>query len=229
MAISSTDTIDTFQKLGLATTADAAKAGASKQKLGQEQFLKLMTTQMTHQDPNKPMENGNFLAQLAQFSTVEGIGTLNDSFSNFANSLTSGQALQAASLVGKSVLVPGDQGLMSLNKNISGEIVLNDKASDLKVSFLDSNGVPVKTIDLGRQEQGNISYQWDGLLDDGTYTDPGVYQVRAETTIDGSNTVLQTYVNADVESVALGNGKKGIQLDLAGLGKVSFNEVKKIF
>ncbi len=226
MAISS---IETFQNLGLSTTADANKKSTSKQELGQEQFLKLMTTQMTHQDPNKPMENGDFLAQMAQFSTVEGIGALNDSFAEFSNSLTSGQALQAASLVGKSVLVPGDQGLMSLNKNLSGEIVLNDKTSDLKVSFLDSNGVTVKTIDLGRQEQGNVSYQWDGLLDDGTYTDPGVYQVRAETTIDGSNTVLQTYVNADVESVALGNGKKGIQLELAGLGEVNFNNVKKIF
>lgn len=224
MAISA---IETFQNIGLATTAD--KVQPAKQELGQEQFLKLLTTQMTHQDPNKPMENGDFLAQMAQFSTVEGIGDLNDSFSEFANSLTSGQALQAASLVGQSVLVPGDEGLMSLNKNMSGEIVLNDKTSDLKVSFLDSNGVPVKTINLGRQEQGNVSYQWDGLLDDGTYTDPGVYQVRAEATIDGSNTILQTYVNADVESVALGNSKNGIQLALAGLGNVNFSEVKKIF
>jgi len=224
MAISATET---FQNLGLATSADKPKS--AKNKLGQEQFLKLLTTQMTHQDPNKPMENGNFLAQMAQFSTVEGIGTLNDSFSNFANSLTSGQALQAASLVGKSVLVPGDQGLVSLNKNLSGEIVLNDKASDLRVSFLDSNGVPVKTINLGTQEQGNVSYQWDGLLDDGTYTNPGAYQVKAEATVNGTNTTLQTYVNADIESVALSGGKKGIQLSLAGLGNVNFSEVKKIF
>jgi len=224
MAISS---IETYQNLGLATSAD--KVQPAKQELGQEQFLKLLTTQMTHQDPNKPMENGDFLAQMAQFSTVEGIGDLNESFSEFSSSLTSGQALQAASLVGNSVLVPSNEGLMSLTKDMTGEIALNDATNNLKVNFSDSNGQIVKTLNLGRQEQGNIAFEWDGLLDDGTYTDPGVYKVTAEADIDGNNTALQTFVNADVESVALGNSKDGIQLALAGLGEVNFNQVKKIF
>jgi len=224
MAISA---IETFQSLGLATSAD--KVQPVKQELGQEQFLKLMTTQLTHQDPNKPMENGDFLAQMAQFSTVEGIGDLNESFTSFASSISSGQSLQAASLVGQSVLVPGSEAVMSLTNDITGEIVLNDRTSDLKVNFLDSNGQTVKTISLGRQDQGNIAFKWDGLLDDGTYADPGSYQIRAEAEIDGNNTILQTFVNADVESVALGRANNGIQLALAGLGNVDFNEVKKIF
>ena len=224
MAISS---IETYQNLGLATSAD--KTEPINKELGQEEFLKLLTTQLTHQDPNKPMENGDFLAQMAQFSTVEGIGDLNESFAEFASSISSGQSLQAASLVGKSVMVPGSEGVMSLTKDMAGEVVLNDRTSDLKVSFLDSNGQTVKTLSLGRQEQGNIAFQWDGLLDDGTYADPGVYQIRAEAEIDGNNTILQTYVNADVESVALGRENDSIQLALGSLGNVNFNEVKKIF
>ncbi len=224
MSISS---IDTFQSLGLATTADKKTTG--KQELGQEQFLKLLTTQMTHQDPNKPMENGDFLAQMAQFSTVEGIGDLNESFSSFANSLSSGQALQAASLVGQSVLVPSDRAVMSLTDGLSGEIILNEDSEDLRLTYLDSNGMPVKTVMLGDQQAGNVAFNWDGLLDDGTFTDPGVYQVRAEATIDGNNTVLQTFVNAKVESVDLSQSSEGIQLSLAGLNNVGFNQVKKIF
>jgi flagellar basal-body rod modification protein FlgD len=224
MSISS---IDTFQSLGLATTADKKTTG--KQELGQEQFLKLLTTQMTHQDPNKPMENGDFLAQMAQFSTVEGIGDLNESFSSFANSLSSGQALQAASLVGQSVLVPSDRAIMSLTDGLSGEIILNEDSEDLRLTYLDSNGMPVKTVMLGDQQAGNVAFNWDGLLDDGTFTDPGVYQVRAEATIDGNNTVLQTFVNAKVESVDLSQSSEGIQLSLAGLNNVGFNQVKKIF
>jgi flagellar basal-body rod modification protein FlgD len=224
MSISS---IDTFQSLGLATAADKKTSG--KQELGQEQFLKLLTTQMTHQDPNKPMENGDFLAQMAQFSTVEGIGDLNDSFSSFANSLSSGQALQAASLVGQSVLVPSDRAIMSLTDGLSGEIILNEDSEDLRLTYLDSNGMPVKTVMLGDQQAGNVAFNWDGLLDDGTFTDPGVYQVRAEATIDGNNTVLQTFVNAKVESVDLSQSSEGIQLSLAGLNNVGFNQVKKIF
>ena len=224
MSISS---IDTFQSLGLSTSAD--KKTTSKQELGQEQFLKLLTTQMTHQDPNKPMENGDFLGQMAQFSTVEGIGTLNESFSSFANSLSSGQALQAASLVGQSVLVPSDRAIMSLTDGLSGEIILNEDSEDLHLTYLDSNGMPVKTVTLGDQQAGNVAFKWDGLLDDGTFTDPGVYQVRAEATVDGKNTVLQTYVNAKVESVDLSQSNEGIQLSLAGLNNVGFNQVKKIF
>lgn len=225
MAISA---IESFQKLGLATTADD-KNKANKQELGQEQFLKLMTTQLTHQDPNKPMENGDFLAQMAQFSTVEGIGDLNKSFADFSTSVSSGQALQAASLVGKSVMVPAEEGIMSLTKPLSGEAVLTDRTDNLKVSFLDSNGTKVKTIELGRQSAGNISFQWDGLLDDGTYVDPGVYKISAEANIDGANTALQTYISSDVESVSLGKKNEGITLALSGLGQVDLNDVKKIF
>ncbi len=76
------------------------------------QFLKLMTTQMTHQDPTKPMENGQFLTQIAQFGTVSGIQDLQKSFGDFANSINSSQALQATSLVGRYVSAPGTKGVV---------------------------------------------------------------------------------------------------------------------
>jgi flagellar basal-body rod modification protein FlgD len=224
MAISA---VETYQNLGLATTAD--KKEVNKQKLGQDEFLELMTTQLTHQDPNEPMENGDFLAQMAQFSTVEGIGDLNTSFADFSSSISSGQALQAASLVGKSVMVPSDEGVMSLTEPLSGEAVLTDGTDNLRVSFLDSNGTKVKTIELGRQDAGNIGFQWDGLLDDGTYVDPGVYKISAEANIAGANTALQTNVSAEVDSVSLGKKNEGVTLALSGLGQVSLNDVKKIF
>ncbi|MCK5121161.1 MAG: flagellar hook assembly protein FlgD [Methylococcales bacterium] len=224
MAINS---IETYQNIGLATSAD--KVADKKQELGQEEFLKLMTAQMTHQDPNKPMENGDFLAQMAQFSSVEGIGELNTSFKEFADSVTSGQALQASTLVGKSVMVPSGEGLMSLTDDLSGEAVLNGRTNNLKVSFLDFNGETVKTLEMGKQEQGNVAFNWDGKLDDGTYTDPGLYKIRAEANVDGTNTILETYVSAGVESVALGKSNEGVTLALAGLGNVDFNNVKKVF
>jgi len=221
------NSIETYRNLGIATSADIVKP--VKQELGQDAFLKLMTTQLTHQDPSKPMENGDFLAQMAQFSTVEGISSLNESFSDFTSSLSSGQSLQASSLVGKSVLVPGSEGILSLTKNMGGEIVLNGDTNDLVVNILDSNGEKVKVLNLGAQEEGNVVFSWDGLMDDGTYADPGQYRIEALATVQGKNTVLQTLVNTEVESVALGGNKNGIQLTLAGLGNINFNEVKKIF
>ncbi len=220
--------LETYQNLGLSPVAEKPNKPI-KQELGQEQFLELMTTQMTHQDPTKPMENGDFLAQMAQFSTVEGISSLNESFTDFATSLTSGQALQAASLVGQSVLVPSGKGVVSLDKHLSGEVVLKNSTDNLQISFQNSSGETVKTIQLGQQQEGNVMFDWDGLLDDGTHAEPGAYKIIAEASIDGNNTVLDTHVNAGVESVALGGANKGVMLSLVGLGEMNFNEVKKIF
>jgi flagellar basal-body rod modification protein FlgD len=124
MAITSTSAVNNpFDALNKSTSeaTAAAKSAANeaasraiakkKTSLGQDEFLKLMTTQMTHQDPNNPMQNGEFLSQMAQFGTVSGIQDLQKSFATFAGSINSDQALQAASLVGRNVTVTSDQGV----------------------------------------------------------------------------------------------------------------------
>jgi flagellar basal-body rod modification protein FlgD len=73
-----------------------------------------------------------------------------------------------------------------------------------------------------------VPFVWDGVNDNGTLASPGVYKVQVEAGIDGINTVLQPDIQARVESVSMGSGKNGIQINLSGLGSVSFNQVKKI-
>ena len=92
-----------LEALGLRTT-EALKATEKKDDLGLDTFLELMTTQLKNQDPMKPMENGQFLGQIAQFASVTGLQQLNDSFSDLTSSLSSSQALQAGNLVGKTVM-----------------------------------------------------------------------------------------------------------------------------
>ena len=96
-----------LESLGLAQK----KPRVDKKEMGQEDFLKLMTTQLQNQDPMKPMENGDFLAQIAQFSTVDGIGKLQESFEALSGSLHSNQALQASGLIGRNVMVPSNAGV----------------------------------------------------------------------------------------------------------------------
>ncbi len=221
-----TFSVDAIKELGL-SAADAIKP--KKQELGQEQFLKLMTTQLTHQDPTKPMENGDFLAQMAQFSTVEGIGSLNDSFQAFAGSMTSSQSIEASGLIGKSVSVPSDKGVLGLGSPLEGNIKLNGATNQATVSIKDANGVVVKTLNLGSQSEGLKKFEWDGLLDDGSYAPPGVYSVEAEATIGGKNTGLETFMAAKVESIDLGDAQKGVVLNLGQLGAVEFSKVKQVF
>ena len=99
-AISSTSALD---DLGIATkTQEEVKSG----ELGQKAFLELMITQMENQDPLNPQENSEFIAQLAQFSSVEALDSMNNKFDNLTENFVANQALQASSLVGSSVAVP---------------------------------------------------------------------------------------------------------------------------
>jgi len=221
-----TFSVDTIQDLGL-SALEAVKP--KKQELGQDQFLKLMTTQMTHQDPTKPMENGDFLAQMAQFSTVEGIGSLNDSFASFAESMTSSQSIEAAGLVGKSVSVSSNKGVLGLGSSLAGNIKLNDATNQATVSIKDQAGTVVKTLNLGSQSEGLKKFEWDGLLDDGSYATPGLYNIEAQASIGGQNTALETFMGAKVESVDLGDPQKGVVLNLGQLGAVEFSKVKQVF
>ena len=96
-----------LNKLGVKTQDQAAKEG-KKTSLGQEDFLKLMTTQLQNQDPFAPMDNGDFIAQMAQFSTVTGITEMGNQMKALNDKLDSFRIATASQYLGHSVLVPGN-------------------------------------------------------------------------------------------------------------------------
>jgi len=227
--------IDTFKSLGLSTVDSASTKPTAKQNLGQEQFLKLLTTQLTHQDPMKPMESGDFLGQMAQFSTVSGIQDLQASFKSFADSVTSGQALQAAGLVGHYVSAPGEQALLSFdaakhaNGSIYGSFDLPSSSPDVTIKIIDPQTSDVVwSKDLGTLPAGNHNFDWNGVDANGAPANPGVYKVQVEAKIDNVNTVLATDVLSQVESVTMGTGSSGMKVNLLGLDSIPFNKIKQI-
>jgi flagellar basal-body rod modification protein FlgD len=220
------NSIDTYTGLGVSTSGATAPKKAS---LGQDQFLKLMTAQMTHQDPTKPMQNGEFLSQMAQFGTVSGIQDLQQSFKDFAASISSNQTLQAASLVGRTVSAPSEQGLLAAGGEIKGTVDLPASSSNVNLKILDPiTGDVIGTKSLGTQSVGPVSFVWDGTNDKGNLAHPGVYKVQVEASIDGINTVLQPDIQSRVESVSMDSAKNSLQVNLVGLGAVNFNQIKQI-
>ena len=212
-----------------ATTKNDSAAATKKTSLGQEQFLKLMTTQMTHQDPTKPMENGQFLTQIAQFGTVSGIQDLQKSFGDFANSINSSQALQATSLVGRQVSAPGTKGVLAVGGDIAGDINLTGSATSVKVAVTDATtGEVVQTMGLGSHSEGRVPFSWDGKNSNGVMANPGVYKIEASAYVDGKNTVLETDINSKVDSVTMANGTTGLKVNLTGLDSVDFSKIKQI-
>ncbi len=216
--------VDTLKELGVARS-EPTKA---RNELGQAEFLKLMTTQLTHQDPSKPMESGEFLGQIAQFSTVTGIQDLQDAFNGFASSQSSDQALQAANLVGRTVLAPGDEALLAAGGTLDGELIVPESATSVVVEVLDSNGGLVQQIDLGAQSAGQAKFSWDGLGIDGTYANPGKYKIRGSAVIAGTNTSLASLLQSKVDSVTLGRGSGGLTINVAGIGPVNFSDIHQI-
>lgn len=214
----------TFERLGLA----GAKEGPQSAKLGQDAFLELMMTQLKNQDPFKPMESGEFLSQIAQFSAVTGIQDLQSSFSTLSSALTSNQALQASSLVGRTVLVPRQTALLGEGGSISGTVDLPSSTPDLVLNIHDPSGQLVRRIGLGQQADGQIPFAWDGRNDTGNPVPAGIYQVSATALVGGEPVAVETLTNARVDSVTLGRSGEGITLNLAGLGSLALSEVRQI-
>lgn len=208
----------------------AATSGATgSQTLGKDAFLQLLVTQLKNQNPLDPQDNSAFVAQLAQFSSLEGITTLNDTVSSIASNYSSSQALQASSLVGRSVIAQTSTVQVDdPSKGVTGSVNLTSSIASGTVTITDANGNVVKTIDLGSRAAGSASFKWDGTDTSGTQVAAGTYTVKASAPIDGVATDLATYLPATVNSVTLSQTGGELTLNLAGLGSVALSKVQTI-
>ena len=219
---------DVLSSLGLMQSNASSSSSSSNDKLGQKDFLKLMTTQMSNQDPFKPLDSGAFLGQMAQFSTVSGIGDLQASFQQLASSLSSNQGLQATSLVGRSVAVPSSQGVLPGSGDMRAAIDVPSGATDVLVDIVDSTGQVVKHMDLGPQSAGLAQFNWDGMTASGTRGAAGRYSINAAAVVDGKPAALDVYAVDSVSSVTLNSNGAGPQLNLSSLGSIEVSKVKQI-
>lgn len=212
------------------------KESAANDELGKKQFLELMVAQLNNQDPLSPQENGEFIAQLAQFSSVEGLDNLNNQFEQFSQNFFSNQALQASSLVGRSVTVDTDTALYQQGDVVSGSVTVPASSGETRLIIYDEDGQPVENFNIGPQPAGELVFRWDGanfevngevihLAQEGDELPPwGKYRFVAEGKIDGRTEQLAMALSANVNSVTV-NNETGLILNLAGQGAVPINEV----
>lgn len=199
----------------------------SNKELGQADFLELMLTQLKHQDPLNPAESGEFVAQMAQFATVNGISDLNNSFATLSGSLQSSTALQASTLVGSTVLIPSNTALLSSGEQVSGKVFSENSTSNMTLTVSDKAGQVIRQINLGSHDAGLISFNWDGLDNSGDPVPAGEYAISATTLVEGEAVAQTVLVNAKVESVSLISGSEPL-LNLGALGGYSMSDVLEI-
>ena len=216
-----------FDKLGINQAKQNQELGA-KQTLGQEDFLKLMTTQLQNQDPFAPMENGDFIAQMAQFSTVSGIKEVNDSLSGLAGEYEKARIATAASLLGHSVLLPGNIVRPDENGEIHGVLDLPQASSYTTINFSDPvTGELIHSQAIGAIPSGLNGFSWTNIPDELKHRD-NKFKIEALVDFGEGAQSLSPSIFAEILSASAGHAENGtITIDLADYGTVDVSTVEK--
>ena len=210
-----------------AVSAAAAGTTASTSTLdeAQDRFLKLLVSQMKNQDPLNPMDNAAVTTQMAQISTVTGIGQLNDTLKALLGQETGAQTIQGAALAGHQVLVSGN--VLNLAGGAAGAgFELTSAAERVTLTVQDSSGRTLQSSELGARGAGVHTLSWDGLTSTGERAVDGRYTFKIDALAGGKELPATTLALGRVSGVSPGNG--GLQLDLGALGLRAYGDVKRI-
>jgi flagellar basal-body rod modification protein FlgD len=195
----------------------------------QQDFFALLTQQLSNQDPTKPVDNDQMIAQMTNFTMADSLSQLNDKFDAFATSMNSNQALQASSLVGRSVLVNGDTAHLHDNSpGIVGNVISDVKASNMQIAVTNEIGEVIRTIPAGSQGAGSVEFSWDGTDANGNRLPPGNYQFTAMGSVNGEEQQFPTAMYRHVSSVNLSSSSQGVILNLYGDQSITLSDVLEI-
>lgn len=222
-------TVDSTKSSSVLSTLNSGSTGSTNRTTTEEiqnRFLTLLVAQLENQDPLNPLNNTEITSQLSQMSTVQGIEQMNTKLSALINSFGQTQAVQASSLIGKTVLVPGANLTLSEGKAFGG-VNLAGAADKVTVSVLDSTGKVIQTQSLGANDAGNVLFSWDGSTSAGTKAPDGAYTFKV-TAANGATSVDATAMQLGTVSALTRNTSGSFQLDLGSLGKFDFDDVQQV-
>jgi flagellar basal-body rod modification protein FlgD len=197
--------------------SDAQKANSDK--LGQSDFLKLMTTQLQNQDPFAPMDNGDFIAQMAQFSTVTGIQDMNASLGKLVEEFDQARIATASNLLGHSVLVPGNIGRPDDRGELHGVLDLPEATISTQLNYVDSDtNNSLFKEDLGPRSAGLVGFKWSDIPEEILDSNK---RIKIEALIDTGNgpEQLSPSIYSKVISASVGTGEtKQVLLNVEDYG-----------
>ncbi|MDY6949917.1 MAG: flagellar hook capping FlgD N-terminal domain-containing protein [Thermodesulfobacteriota bacterium] len=143
--------------------------------MDKDDFLRLLVTQLEAQDPLNPLESTEFTAQLAQFSSLEQLYTINDNMENLQLYQAAVNNVQAVSLIGKTVKVPGNAIHMMEGASNPIHFQLAEDAASVFVNIYDPYGSLAKTIEAGPLKAGQQTLDWDTTDNGGEQMADGDY------------------------------------------------------
>jgi flagellar basal-body rod modification protein FlgD len=208
-------------------SAASSGSGAGVGGLTMNDFLTLMTAQLQNQDPLNPTDSNQFLSQLSELSTVEGISQLNTSMSTLSDSMLSSQALTSAALVGHGILAPGSSAAYTSGQALSGAVQVPTGATSVGLTITNAAGAVVDQQGVPASA-GLQNFSWNGNMSNGQPAPSGTYSVSANAVVGGASQTASTYLNGTVSSVTLGASGESPILNTAQLGPIALSDVQQI-
>ena len=189
------------------STLEGLRSRENRKKIDKQAFLMLLLTELRNQNPLEPLDNKDLIAQLTQLTSLEQITNMTKSVTDFVNASMAMQKAQAASMVGKSVVVRANT--VDLSDGRANAIYFKvDEPAHLYVKIVDQNGRQVYFEDLGEVSAGIHSWVWNGKSSDGTALPDGTYFYSIyKVNPDGSEEEIGGLEQGRVEAVQFTDGK----------------------
>lgn len=181
----------------------------SRDQLGQEEFLELMVAQIRNQDPFEPIENGAFIGQLAQFSTVTGIAEISKSVAALSDALLANQTMQASAMVGRTVLVEAPRAQLGESTPLRGALEMPFDAATAVVRVSDPSGQLVSEFTVSGVPGALVDFEWNGVTRDGERAAAGAYSISAFAADGRADIAVPTFAHVRVHSVSLDPSGRG--------------------
>ncbi|MBE8595231.1 flagellar hook assembly protein FlgD [Xenorhabdus sp. BG5] len=201
-----------------------------------DNFLNILVAQLQNQDPTNPMQNSELTSQIAQISTVEGIEKLNKTLGSIVGQMDSNHTMQTVALIGRGVIVPGNEILVGDGANSITAIgfELNRPADIVKVTIKDKSGTVVREMELNKLDPnsseflgaGIHSFRWDGKDADGNVVEQGAYNFTVSASQQDQALMIHPLREAKVDGVV--RQENSTKLDLGLVGTVNMDEVRQI-
>ena len=214
----------------LSETGAGYQAGTTDKVLDKDAFMRLLVAKLSNQDPLNPMADEEFVAQLAQFSSLEQMQNMNSNLQqdiqwNYLLSQTISNTM-ATSLIGRTIRA--DSSTLYINDGGSADVVLtlDRPVTDLTVTIRDENGTAVRTIRKDETPAGDLTINWDGTDDTGSRCAAGTYTVEVSATdVNGNSFTPDQFIEGPVTAVTYRDGiallnVNGQQLPLASVLEV---------
>lgn len=218
------------QKIGTGFSDQKLSGKKNKNELGKDDFMKLMSAQLKHQDPMSPLKNEQMAAQLAQFSALEQMVNVNTNLEKMAAGQKPQENVLAASLIGKKIMT--DSSRFKFEKGTQPEVKfeLPNDAESVVISMVDAKGEVVKNFELANMAKGPQAIRWDGKNDKNLEVAPGEYSYKVSANAPGGAPMQINMSTAGlVTGVSFEGGKallmvEGRKIPMEAVGRIEADQ-----